>query len=209
MNIREMCHRRDSVILENIEIEKGGKLRLKLFAYPVKTTAYFGRLAFVVFYDYETSKGSYSNFTKSSKTQPRFIVSSDYNITALTKDGQLKLLIANTKYQEIRSRILQQAVLNSANRYSLDQSRDNIKWFTEHRSQFSTKSIGANDYSRDRKRLPTVLKQIPANEFKETNFVEIAESFKNKKIISSEKTNLPRKGSSPGLRKFLKMHAVA
>ncbi len=176
----ERVHRERCVELEEIEINMGGKLKLKIFAYPIKTTVYHNRLAFVVFYEYKTTDGIYKNIDESSKVQPRFWINIDQDISELAKSG--RLILVSPTYQELRSRIVQEAVFNSANAYSKKQSKNNIDWFNENRRSVSKRQTGAGDFARDKKRIErpiqTTEQKLPVfipDKIEETPFTEIIE----------------------------------
>lgn len=154
MDIVEKAHRQKSVELENIRTTMDGELNLKLFAYPVRKQIYPGHLAFVLYYEYETPLGYYSNWSSGSGFEPRFWINKDQDIESLVQSG--KLILKSHSYQELRSKIIQMAIFDSASEDSKITSNSNIKWFKEHRDAFSKRSIRSNDFARDKKRLETV-----------------------------------------------------
>lgn len=187
MNICEKVHRQKSVELETIETREGESwLSLKLLAYPVKKQTYPGKLAFVVYYEYETCYGYYANFDERSGDLDRFLIDSNYKLNDLSKTGELALILRSRSYQEIRSKIIQVAILDSVNQKPLTSSMDNIKWFVEHRDEFSKRQIGINNFTREKK----------ASAFKPEKNSQV-------KLVKSI-GGLQNKLKSPGLRKFLK-----
>lgn len=152
MNIVEAAHRQKSIELEKIEIsEDDSFLKLKLLAYPIKNQAYPGKTAFVVYYEYETLFGYYSNLDRSSDFQPRFLINQNQNIKSFVKNKTL--ILKSQSYQEIRLEILQKAIIDSVNQKPLQDSLENIQYFNEHRNEFSKRRIRANDFFPDKKRL--------------------------------------------------------
>lgn len=203
MRVAEVVHRQKSVELENIRVIMGGELNLKLFAYPVKKQIYPGRLAFVLYYEYETLYGSNQNLDKRSGFMPRFWIGKNENIEDLAKSG--KLILKSHSYQDLRSKIVQMAVFDSASEDSLNASKNNINWFKEHRDDFSKRRIGSNDFARDKKRLETIhqSKIINAEEITETEFVEVEPEAKAEtKVISKNESRLVPKISE--LKQFIK-----
>lgn len=224
------------VELENIEIAKNGKLSLKLLAYPVENQAYHGRLAFVVYYEYQTRYGSYNNFDKKVANLDRFLIDENHNLNDLSKSGELALILRSPSYRDIRFEIIQDAIFNSVKQKPLKSSLDNIKWFNENRGQYSKSQIGSSNFTRNKKRLKPTKEDFQkiatfiADKVTETPFVEIptveeaieVDNIKEVEAVVTEtqplvqtkakqlivKTPANLKGKSSGLLKFIKKHAA-
>lgn len=227
----EKAHRQKSVELENIRITMGGELNLKLFAYPIKKQAYPGKLAFVVYYEYETKYGKFTNFDKRSEKLIRFWMDENHNLNDVLRSGELALTLRSISYREIRFAIIKEAIFNSVNQKPLTSSANNAAWFDKNIDAFKKREVRSVNFTSNRKSLNSnqnVFKTIPTlapEKIEETPFIEITEiketidamqnedltnktsnSTKVKKLVVKIPANLKVKSS--GLAKFVKKHAA-
>jgi hypothetical protein len=123
---------------------------LQIYGHKIKTTVYEKSFTFVVYHEYVSPEGTENDFDESpSKLSRCWVLSSDYKIKTEYVDAIKK----NVWYQKYSAKLIRKAMLKSVGGKVSDESKENVKFFNQNRSLFTTKeSAKENDWERDNKR---------------------------------------------------------
>jgi hypothetical protein len=125
--------------LENIKLYGVRDTYLKFFIAPINTKAYGEKLAFAVYFQYESEKIRDNNLTKRLGNMPRFFI--DSNVLVVDRELSLFERIKNDpSYLKYRFEILQEKIFQSVGNKTSKKSSENCDWFKDNRHLFSTRS---------------------------------------------------------------------